>query len=122
MEPAAEEILEKLKTTVAQEEMGEEEFDRYLEEVTRTHESDPATLDADPNLLNAGQKAIYNRYRRFFLSKKDAIETGTDQPTPLQFLIHGGPGIISLCVSFIFHLTYITFFHPCNKVQESHTW
>lgn len=71
--------------------MGDEEFDQYLNEATASVK-DPVLLEADPSLLNADQKSVYDRYLRYFLSKKDAIETGSDHPAPLKFLIHGGPG------------------------------
>ena len=87
----AEEIFEKLKSKEC-EEMGDEEFDQYLEEVSRIHQVDPTASNADPSLLNRSQKEIYNRLKRFLLEKKDASETGTDPPDPLHYPIHGGPG------------------------------
>ena len=92
METQAEDILEKLRLTNTPDEMGEEEFDQYLEEATAVCVPDPTAADADPNSLNTGQRKIYNNFRRFLLDKKDAIETGCDHPNPLQYLIHGGPG------------------------------
>ena len=94
----AEEVLDRLKLGQEDPAMVEDN-DQYLAEEQIVCDKQPsATSVVDPELLNEKQRSIYDRFKKYFLQKKNAIDGRGAEPAPLENLIHGGPGKIRLNV------------------------
>ena len=72
----------------------ENEFNESFEDRTRDPNNNVGTniTEADPNHIIENKKSVVDRWRTFFIEKKNAKTWIRCEPTLLHYLIHGVPG------------------------------